>query len=173
MNRLQLEYLGLQQHRLQKAVDAIARLGRDLGELDVTAPLFRHDLLGHQLLHDPVRVCIRLVHLVDRDHDRHLRRTCVLDRLLGLRHHAVISGNDKDDDVGGLGASGTHRREGGVTRGVEERNHAVVGLHVIRTDVLRDTAGLARGHPGAADIVEQRRLAVVDMAHDGDDRRTR
>ena len=39
--------------------------------------------------------------------------------------------------------------------------------------MLRDAAGLARDDVGLADRVEQRRLAVVDVAHDGDDRRTR
>ena len=46
-------------------------------------------------------------------------------------------------------------------------------LHVIRADVLRDAAGFALGDARLADRVEQRRLAVVDVAHDGDDRRAR
>ena len=44
-------------------------------------------------------------------------------------------------------------------------------VHVIGADVLRDAAGLALGHAGCADRVEQRRLAVIDVAHDRDDRR--
>jgi len=39
--------------------------------------------------------------------------------------------------------------------------------------VLRDAARLAGGDLGAPDEVEQRGLAVVDVAHDGHDRRTR
>ena len=46
-------------------------------------------------------------------------------------------------------------------------------LHVVRADVLRDAARLARRHLGAADVIEQRSLAVVDVAHDGDHGRTR
>jgi hypothetical protein len=41
-----------------------------------------------------------------------------------------------------------------------------------RTDVLRDAAGLGLGDARLADRVEKRRLAVVDVTHDGDDRRT-
>ena len=55
---------------------------------------------------------------------------------------------------------------------VEERDRAcsfVVDL--VGADVLRDAAGLARDDLGLADRVEQRRLAVVDVAHDRDDRR--
>jgi hypothetical protein len=40
-------------------------------------------------------------------------------------------------------------------------------------DGLRDAAGLAVRHMGVADGVEQRGLAVIDVAHDGDDRRAR
>ena len=46
-------------------------------------------------------------------------------------------------------------------------------VDLIGADVLRDAAGLAGGDVGLADGVEQRRLAVVDVAHDGDDRRAR
>jgi len=48
-----------------------------------------------------------------------------------------------------------------------------VVLHLVGADVLRDAAGLAGRHSGVADGVEQARLAVVDVAHDGDDRRPR
>jgi hypothetical protein len=44
---------------------------------------------------------------------------------------------------------------------------------VVRADVLRDAAGLAGDHVRLADVVEQRRLAVVDVAHDGDHGRAR
>ncbi len=45
--------------------------------------------------------------------------------------------------------------------------------HLVGADVLRDAAGLAARDVGVADGVEQRRLAVVDVAHDGDDGRAR
>ena len=44
--------------------------------------------------------------------------------------------------------------------------------HLVGTDVLRDAAGFAGDHVGPPDVVEQRCLAVVDVTHDGDDRRT-
>ena len=49
----------------------------------------------------------------------------------------------------------------------------VADRHEIRADVLRDAARLAFGHARRPDRVEQRRLAVVDVAHDGDDRGAR
>ena len=44
---------------------------------------------------------------------------------------------------------------------------------MIRTDVLRDAARFARDDVRLSDVVEQRRLSVVDVTHDRDDRRTR
>ena len=43
------------------------------------------------------------------------------------------------------------------------------GRDVVGTDVLRDAAGFALGDARGADRIEQRRLAVVDVPHDGDD----
>ncbi|GIX22157.1 MAG: hypothetical protein KatS3mg121_0940 [Gammaproteobacteria bacterium] len=58
----------------------------------------------------------------------------------------------------------------GVSRKVM---HALGRLDVIGADVLGDAAGLGSRHLGAADVVEQRGLAVVDVAHDGHHRRPR
>ena len=54
---------------------------------------------------------------------------------------------------------------------VQERDRVVAVVHLVGADVLGDAAGLARGHLGLADGVEQRGLAVVDVAHDRDHRR--
>ena len=83
------------------------------------------------------------------------------------------AGNDQHDDVRHLRATRTHRGERSVARRIEERDDALRRLDVIRADVLRDAARFARRHFGATDVVEQRGLAVVDVTHDGDDRRTR
>ena len=96
-----------------------------------------------------------------------------LHRFDRLRHDAVVGGDHQHDDVGELGAAGAHRGERRVARRVEEGDDALVGFDVVRADVLGDAAGFAGGDLGAADVVEQRGLAVVDVAHDGDHRRTR
>ena len=48
-----------------------------------------------------------------------------------------------------------------------------VVAHLVGADVLRDAARLAGRDRGVADGVEQARLAVVDVAHDGDHRGAR
>ena len=102
-----------------------------------------------------------------------LGRLGVGDRFLGLRHHAVVGRHHQDHDVGRLGAARAHRGERGVARRVEEGDHAARRLDVVGADVLRDAARLAGRHARGADVVEQRGLAVVDVAHDGDHRRAR
>ncbi len=57
--------------------------------------------------------------------------------------------------------------------GIQKADDAAIGFDVVRADVLGDAAGFARGDLGATDVVQQRSLAVIDVAHDGDHRRTR
>ena len=109
-----------------------------------------------------------LVDLVHGDDDRHRRSPGMIDGLDGLRHDAVVGGHDQDHDVGRLSPARAHGGEGLVARRVEEGDTAVRGrVHLIGSDVLRDSAELALGDLGGSDGVEQRRLAVVDVAHDG------
>ena len=46
-------------------------------------------------------------------------------------------------------------------------------FHGVSTDVLRNAARFARRHPRLADKIHERCFAVVDVAHEGDDRRAR
>jgi hypothetical protein len=60
-----------------------------------------------------------------------------------------------------------------VTRRVEERDPAAVDVDLVGADVLCDPARLALDDARLADRVEERRLAVVDVAHDRHHRRPR
>jgi hypothetical protein len=57
--------------------------------------------------------------------------------------------------------------------GVSRKVTGPLRLDVVGADVLRDAAGLAGRDLASADVVEQRGLAVIDVAHDRDHRRTR
>ena len=121
----------------------------------------------------PLGIGVVAVDLVDGHHDRHLGRLGVVDGLDRLRHHAVVGGHDQHDDVGHLRATGAHLGEGGVARRVDERDRLAALHGLVGADVLGDATGLAGHDVGRADAVEQQRLAVVDVAHDRDDRRPR
>ena len=132
------------------------------------------DAVLQQLGADPLRVGVRPIDLVDGDDDRHAGRLGVIDRLDRLRHHAVVGGDHQDDDVGRLGAARAHLGERLVAGRVDEGDPvAARQRHLIGADVLGDAAGLVRGDVGLAQGVEQRRLAVVDVAHDRHHRRPR
>ena len=147
---------------------------RDVDVDGLAAPLLGDEAVLGELLADALGLRVRLVDLVDRDDDRDLGVLGVVDRLDRLRHDAVVGRDDEDDDVGRLGAAGAHRGERLVARRVEEDDVAAPRRRdVVGADVLGDAAGLARGDVGVADGVEQRGLAVVDVAHDGDHRRAR
>ena len=117
----QLLQLGDQQDHVEQVVEALVGLGRDLAEDGVPAPLLGREALGGELGADLFGVGALLVDLVDRDQHRHVGGAGVVDRLLGLRHHAVVGGDDDHGDVGDLGAAGAHRREGGVARACRGR----------------------------------------------------
>ena len=171
--RLQLHHVGLQQDHLEQLVDADAGASRDRDGDDVAAVVFGHEADLGQALLDVVDVGVGQIDLVDRDDDRNLGGASVVDRLLRLRHHAFVGGYYQHDNVGDLGAARAHRSERLVARSIDERDGAAVGFDGVRADVLRDSAVLARRHVGVANRVEQRSLAVIDVAHHGDHRRPR
>ena len=92
------------------------------------------------------------------------------DRLAGLRHHAVVGGNDEDRDVRDLRAARTHGGERLVTGGIEEGDPATVEGRLVGADVLCDPARFGVDDGRFPDRIEKGRLAVVDVAHDRDDR---
>ena len=120
-----------------------------------------------------VGVGVGFVYLVDSEDHGNACGLRVVDGFDRLRHDAVVGRDDDDGDVGNLGTAGTHGGERFVARSVEERDFLTVELDAVSTDVLSDTSGFALDDVGFADVVQKRRLTVVDVAHDGDDGRTR
>ena len=171
---LEVENFGLQPDGLEQLLE-IHLLGRRHLDIEhVAAERFHLDFVLQQFGAHALRLGVRLVHLVDGDDHRRFRGLGVIDGFDRLRHDAVIGRDHEHDDVGHLRAARAHRGERGVARRVDEGDLAVRRRrHLIGADMLGDAAGFAGGHLGLADGVEQRGLAVVDMAHDGDDRRAR
>src|SRR6185437_2374700 len=171
---LEVEDFGLQADHFEKLVDIGFLGGRDFHVDHLAAHGFDLDLVLQQIGAHAVRLGVGFVDLVDGDDDRNLGRLGVVDRFHRLRHDAVVGGDHQHDDVGDLGAARAHGGEGGVAGRVDEGNlGARGGSDLIGADVLGNAAGFAFRDLGRADGVEQRGLAVVDMAHDGDYRRAR
>ena len=97
----------------------------------------------------------------------------MVDSFLRLRHHVVVSGDDDDSDVGDLCTTSTHSGEGFVTWRIKEGNAlTTLEADAVGTDMLGDPPCFTSDDIGIAQAVEERRLTVVDVPHDGDDRRT-
>ena len=76
---LELEHFGLKQHVFKKFVNTCARLGGHGAERHVAAPLFRHDVVGNELLLYALRIGLGLVDLVDGDNERNASaRECAM-----------------------------------------------------------------------------------------------
>ena len=88
-----------------------------------------------------------------------------------LRHDAIVGRDHEHDYIGGLRAPRTHRGECSVTGRIEERYSALIGIDRVSADMLRDSTGLPVCNLGAPYVIEQRCLAMIDMAHDRNDRR--
>ena len=170
--RLQLHDLSFQRDALQQVVDAHAGQCGNGDAGDIAAPVLGDDAVLGQAFHDPLRVGGGLIHLVHGHDQLDVGSLGVVDGLDGLGHDAVIGSHDQNRDIGHVRTAGTHGGECLVARRVEEGDQAVVDLDLISTDGLCDAAGLARGNVGLADGVKDTGLAVVNVAHDADDRRT-
>ena len=97
----------------------------------------------------------------------------MMDRLDGLRHDAIIRRHDQYNQIGNLCAAGAHRREGLMTGRVEKGHHPALGFDVICADVLRDPSRFPACHPSPPYVIQERGLAMVDVTHNGNNRRTR
>ena len=165
--------VGHQQQGLQQLVDTLARQRGHRHHLGVAAPVAGDEVLLGELLLHAIGVGLLAVDLVDGHHDGDLGRLGVVQRLDRLGHDPVVRGHDEHDDVGGLRTPGAHGGERLVAGRVDERDATAVLLGLVGADVLGDATGLALDDVGVADAVEQLGLAVIDVAHDGDDRRAR
>ena len=89
-----------------------------------------------------------------------------------LRHHTIIRRDNEDDDIGDLSSTSTHRGERGVTRCIDEGDRTTIfGDNSVRSDVLGNSTRLFGGNRCASDSIEQGGLTVVDVTHDGHNRR--
>ena len=153
---------------------------RNIDEHCLAAPLFGDEAAVGELFFDALGQGSGFIDLVDGDDDGNLGGVRVVDGFDGLGHDAVIGGGDEHDDVGGFGSARTHAGEGFVTGRIEEDDLASEGGrrfvgdgNLVCADVLGDAASFASGYVGGADGIEERGLAVIDVAHDGDNGRTR
>ena len=151
----EFQHFRLQQDDLQQLVEVGLGLGGHFHFERVATHRFHLNLMAQQFGAHTLRVGVGLVDLVDGDDDRHTGCLGMADGFDRLRHDAVVGRHHQNDDVGHLGAAGTHRREGGMARGVDEGDLLALLLDLIGADMLGDATGLAGHHVGVAQSIEQ------------------
>ena len=168
---LEFEKLGLKHDGFFQPVETLSRQCGYIDAKNVTTKIFGDDLLLQQVVANTLRIGARLVAFVDGDNHRTTCGLGMVDRLDRLRHDRVIGSNNENDDVGDVGTARTHLGEGLVARRIN-KGDGVTGLRadLVRADMLCNATGFAGSHIGTADCIEKACLAVVDMAHDGNDR---
>ena len=97
----------------------------------------------------------------------------MVERLDGLRHHPVVRRHHQNGDIRDLRSPRTHGGERLMAGRVQERDDPAVLMDLVRADVLRDPSELLGNHVRSTDRVQEQRLPVIDVAHDGDDGRAR
>ena len=124
-----------------------------------------------QIIADPLGIGFRLVTFIDRHNHRTFCSLGMVDRLDRLHHHRIIGSHNKDHNIGDVGPAGPHFGKGLMARRIDKGDQ-ISGHRVdlIGTDMLGDTARFACRHISAANCVQKTCLAVIDMAHNRDNR---
>ena len=169
----QIVQLGDREQRVKQIIHTDAGDGTGLHDLRLPAPLGRQQLVRRQLLVDSIHVGAGKIDLIDAHDDRHIGGPRVADRLLRLRHHAVVGSHHDDGTVGHIGTACPHLRERLVARRVDERDWPPVPLYGVGPHVLRDATTLAGSDIHAENAIEQRRLAMINVAEKRHHRGTR
>src|SRR3984893_866250 len=168
-----LAQIGNEQDPFEELVEIFLFARGDFDDYGIAAPFFRHQAAIGKLTLNAFGLGFRLINLVDGNNDGDVGGTRVVDGFERLRHQAVIGGNDQHNKIGDLGATSAHARKGFVSGRINEDDAAAVNGNDRCTDVLGYASGFTGGDFGLANSVEQAGLAVVDVAHNGNDRRPR
>ena len=95
-------------------------------------------------------------------------------RFYRLRHNPVVRRNNQNNNVGNFRTAGAHLGKCRVPRRIDKRYALTVfQANLIRTDMLRNPAGFMAGNVRRTQVVQQRRLAVVNVPHNRNNGRTR
>ena len=95
-----------------------------------------------------IAIGVGLIYFIDNRNNRDIRRFRMIDGLKRLRHHPVIGGDNKQDQISDLGSAGTYCCKGFVAWGIQEAERLVPECCRIGTDMLGDSSSFAVNHFG-------------------------
>ena len=169
---LELHDIRCEGYHLQQIVNARSCLCGNRHKYRAAAPFLGNELVFRKLLLHAVGICTGLIYLVYCNDYLNICGLCMVYGLYRLGHDAVVSRNNEDHDIGGIGTSHTHRREGLMSGGVKEGYLPALDADRIGSYGLGNAACLLFGDVALSYGIKQRGLAVVDVTHDADYRRT-
>ena len=168
-----LQYLRLKKNKVKEFIDPGALFCRNVGEQAITPPRFRDDTIIGQLAHNTLGISLRLVNFVDSHQDRDSSRPGVVNSLFGLGFDPIVRSDNQDNDIGHPGSPGTHGSERLVTWCVEKYQAALAVMNKVGTNVLGNTSSLTGYNIRHPHSVQEGGLAMVNVSHNSDNRRTR
>ena len=163
---LKLEELGLEQHCFEQIIDTFTRNRRDGNKLCITSPVIGNDFSCSQFILNTFLVRTFLINLVYRNNHWCSGTLGVLNRFLGLWHNAIISSNDKNNDIRRLGPASSHRCKCSMTWCINKTYFTMIGRYAISTNMLRDPTSFTINNLCIPHIIKQRCLAMINMTHD-------
>ena len=172
----QLQDIRFERDVLQKFFQSFSGLRRYRTADGASAVILRNEIVGHEFLLYLVDICRRLINLINGNNHFRVGRLRMINGLNGLRFNAVIRSYNQYGNIRRLGTAHTHRREGLMSRRIEEGNRSRLSVYfdgnLISTDRLGDSAMLFTGYIGISDRIQDGRLTVVNVSHYSHNRRT-
>ena len=91
----------------------------------------------------------------------------MVDGFDSLRHNTIISRHHQNSDIGDVSTPRTHFSKGGVSWRIQEGNQVVIIVHLVGTDFLGDPPGFVFRNVGVPQLIQQGRLTMVNVSHNG------
>ena len=152
------------QNGFQKFVHAFTRDGAGWHDFDVTTPSTWSQTVLRHLGHDTIDVGAWQIALVGCNNDWNSSRFSVRNCFYSLWHDTVVCCDNQDRNVGDVSTSRSHFSKRFVARRIHKGDRATIFFHLIGSDLLSDATSFAGNNLGTDQIVEQRCLAMVDVA---------
>ena len=120
-----------------------------------------------------MRVSTVFINFIYGKNHRHPGCLRMTDCFAGLRHYGIIRSNYNYCYICDLGAPGTHGSKCFVTRSIKKRNFfSIWQLHLVGTNMLCNATCFSCYHICISNIIQQRSFSMINMTHNGNNRRT-
>ena len=151
-------------------------LGINIDKHCVATVFLRHQTIFGHLATYAIRIGGFLIDLRNSNDNRNIRSLRVVNSFHRLRHNTVIGSDHNNSQVCRFSTTCTHSGKCFVTWGINKSDNASASIHrqtyLVSTDMLGNSTRFVLTYISTTNGIQQTGLAVVNMAHDGDNRWT-